>query len=80
MSELLWQKSSHSQEASSCVYVTATQDGTIHLRESDAPDVTLTTTPDRLHALIRTLKSTPTMRAPTDCRTSSPSPSGSLTG
>ncbi|MGW6061888.1 DUF397 domain-containing protein [Streptomyces sp. NPDC055189] len=59
MSELRWQKSSHSQEASSCIYIAAAPDGPIHLRESDAPDVTLTTTPDRLHALIRTLKATP---------------------
>lgn len=59
MSELLWQKSSHSQEASSCVYIAAAPDNTIHLRESDDPDTTLTTTPDRLHALIRTLKATP---------------------
>ncbi|MFE6159322.1 DUF397 domain-containing protein [Streptomyces sp. NPDC056486] len=59
MSELHWQKSSHSQEASSCVYVAATPDGKIRLRESDTPDITLTTTPDRLHNLIRTLKTTP---------------------
>lgn len=59
MPELHWQKSSHSQEASSCVYIAATPDGIIHLRESDAPDTTLTTTPDRLHALIHILKATP---------------------
>ncbi|MER5259316.1 MULTISPECIES: DUF397 domain-containing protein [unclassified Streptomyces] len=59
MSELRWQKSTHSQEASSCVYIAAAPDGTIHLRESDTPDTILTTTPDRLHALIRTLKTAP---------------------
>ncbi|MEU6678429.1 DUF397 domain-containing protein [Streptomyces sp. NPDC046925] len=56
MPELHWQKSSHSQEASSCVYLAATPDGTIRLRESDTPDIALTTTPAPLHALIRTLK------------------------
>ncbi|MEU4996750.1 DUF397 domain-containing protein [Streptomyces sp. NPDC021622] len=55
---LAWQKSSYSSEASSCVYIAATPDGTIHLRESDIPDVILTTTPDRLRTLIRTLKTT----------------------
>lgn len=59
MSELRWQKSTHSQEASSCIYIAAAPDNTIHLRESDTPNITLTTTPDRLHALIRTLKATP---------------------
>ena len=39
--DLRWQKSSYSQEASSCVYVAAAPDGTIHLRESDNPDVIL---------------------------------------
>ncbi|MEU6763457.1 DUF397 domain-containing protein [Streptomyces sp. NPDC046853] len=59
MPELHWQKSSHSQEASSCVYLAATPDGTIRLRESDTPDIALTTTPAPLHALIRTLKTAP---------------------
>ncbi|GAA3125733.1 DUF397 domain-containing protein [Streptomyces rectiviolaceus] len=54
-----WQKSTYSPDGSNCVYIAATPDGTIHLRESDEPDITLTTTPDRLHALIRTLKTTP---------------------
>ncbi|MEV2255352.1 DUF397 domain-containing protein [Streptomyces sp. NPDC050147] len=54
-----WQKSTYSGDASNCVYIAATPDGTIRLRESDDPDVTLTTTPARLHALIRTLKATP---------------------
>ncbi|MEU4996751.1 DUF397 domain-containing protein [Streptomyces sp. NPDC021622] len=60
MPELRWQKSTHSPDGSNCVYIAATAEGTIRLRESDDdPDVTLTTTPDRLHALIRTLKATP---------------------
>lgn len=53
-----WQKSTYSGDASNCVYIAAIPDGTIRLRESDAPDATLTTTPAPLHALIRTLKAT----------------------
>ncbi|MCD9141801.1 DUF397 domain-containing protein [Streptomyces albireticuli] len=53
---LHWQKSSYSQEASSCVYVAATPRGTIHLRESEAPEAILTTTPDRLRPLISHIK------------------------
>ncbi|MFE2942560.1 DUF397 domain-containing protein [Streptomyces sp. NPDC059255] len=52
MSALNWQKSSYSGEAANCVYVAATGDGTIKLRESDTPDTILTTTPDSLRALI----------------------------
>lgn len=59
MTNYEWQKSTFSPDASNCVYLAATPDGAIHLRESDTPEVTLTTTPDRLHALIRTLKATP---------------------
>ncbi|MFE6159321.1 DUF397 domain-containing protein [Streptomyces sp. NPDC056486] len=54
-----WQKSTYSPDGSNCVYIAAAPDGAIHLRESDTPDITLTTTPDRLHNLIRTLKATP---------------------
>ncbi|MFH8485401.1 DUF397 domain-containing protein [Streptomyces longisporoflavus] len=54
-----WQKSTYSGDASNCVYVAATPDGTIHLRESDTPDTILITAPTPLHALIRTLKTTP---------------------
>ncbi|MFD6291129.1 DUF397 domain-containing protein [Streptomyces anthocyanicus] len=56
MSELTWQKSTYSAEAANCVYVAATPDGTVALRESDAPDTTLITTPARLGELIRALK------------------------
>jgi hypothetical protein len=59
MTDYRWQKSTFSPDASNCVYVATAPDGTIRLRESDAPDVILMTTPDRLHALIRTLKTTP---------------------
>ncbi|MCA6091496.1 DUF397 domain-containing protein, partial [Streptomyces sp. SCA3-4] len=44
------------EEASSCVYVAAAPRGAIHLRESDAPNAVLTTTPDRLRPLISALK------------------------
>ncbi|MEI5103819.1 DUF397 domain-containing protein [Streptomyces sp. PmtG] len=56
MPNLQWQKSSYCQEASACVNVAATPDGTIHLRESETPDITLTTGPRQLHALIAQLK------------------------
>ncbi|MCA6091498.1 DUF397 domain-containing protein [Streptomyces sp. SCA3-4] len=56
MFPLAWQKSSYSEEASSCVYVAAAPRGAIHLRESDAPNAVLTTTPDRLRPLISALK------------------------
>ncbi|MGX9887172.1 DUF397 domain-containing protein [Streptomyces sp. NPDC002276] len=51
-----WQKSTYSGDASNCVNIAATTPDTIHLRESDAPDVILTTTTERLRHLIRTLK------------------------
>lgn len=51
-----WQKSTYSDEASSCVYLAPSPTGTIHLRESDDPDVILTTTPARLGRLISRIK------------------------
>ncbi|MGY1455225.1 DUF397 domain-containing protein [Streptomyces sp. SS8] len=56
MSNLAWQKSTYSGEAANCVYVAASDDGTIKLRESDGPDAVLTTTPERLAAFIRSAK------------------------
>jgi len=41
MPELYWQKSSFSSEASNCLELATTPDGTIRLRESDAPAMTL---------------------------------------
>ncbi|WP_327403632.1 DUF397 domain-containing protein [Streptomyces sp. NBC_01288] len=52
-----WQKSTYSGDASNCVNVATSAPDTIHLRESDTPEVILTTTTDRLRHLIRTLKS-----------------------
>ncbi|MEV6588250.1 DUF397 domain-containing protein [Streptomyces acidicola] len=59
MHELAWQKSTYSAEAANCLYVATTPTDAIHLRESDTPDTTLTTTRAPLHSLIRTLKALP---------------------
>ncbi|MFG2474281.1 DUF397 domain-containing protein [Streptomyces fagopyri] len=58
MPELHWQKSTYSEEGSSCVYLATTPAGTILLRESDDPEVILTTGPRQLGALIAALRST----------------------
>ncbi|MDQ0788678.1 hypothetical protein QFZ63_003430 [Streptomyces sp. B3I7] len=57
MTELDWQKSTYSEEASSCVYLAASPTGTVLLRESDEPDAVLTTGATQLAALISTLRS-----------------------
>ncbi|MEW2394422.1 DUF397 domain-containing protein [Streptomyces sp. NPDC046862] len=56
MHELRWQKSSYSQEASACVYVATAPDTTLHLRESDEPDIVLHTSRAALAALIAAVK------------------------
>jgi hypothetical protein len=56
MPTLDWHKSSYCQAASNCLNVAAAPDGTIRLRESEAPDVIVTTTPDKLKAFIRGVK------------------------
>ncbi|MEH0575548.1 DUF397 domain-containing protein [Streptomyces sp. B21-108] len=56
MQTLHWQKSSYSGDGSNCVNVAVSPAGTLHLRESDEPEVVLTTTPARLQALICGLK------------------------
>ncbi|MFD9326660.1 DUF397 domain-containing protein [Streptomyces sp. NPDC060065] len=58
MTELNWQKSTYSEEASSCVYLATTPAGTILLRESDEPETVLSTGPRQLDALITTLRNT----------------------
>jgi hypothetical protein len=50
-----WQKSSFSNDEGSCVEL-ATIDGTLALRESDDPDEVVTTTPPRLRALLRHIR------------------------
>lgn len=56
MTPLNWQKSTYSEQASSCVYVATTPDRSILLRESDTPETILTTGPRQLRALIATLR------------------------
>ncbi|MFG2651060.1 DUF397 domain-containing protein [Streptomyces sp. NPDC048436] len=53
-----WQKSSYSGggDSSDCVELRA-QNGTVKLRESDAPSTELALTPERLAHLIRGVKS-----------------------
>ncbi|MFJ8477999.1 DUF397 domain-containing protein [Kitasatospora sp. NPDC094011] len=48
-----WQKSSFSGDTANCIYVAATAGGAVELRESDDPEVVITTTPDQLRALLR---------------------------
>ncbi|MBL1114692.1 DUF397 domain-containing protein [Streptomyces sp. 110] len=52
---IAWRKSSYSGDAGNCVNVAADGNG-IALRESDDPDVVLTTTPAALRAFIRGAK------------------------
>lgn len=52
MPELRWQKSSFSSEASNCLELATGPDGTIRLRESDAPAVTLTLRATALNPLL----------------------------
>ncbi|MBA2948991.1 DUF397 domain-containing protein [Streptomyces himalayensis] len=56
MTNLKWQKSSFSSEASSCVYLATAPDTTLRLRESDEPDVVLRTSRDAMAALIAAVK------------------------
>lgn len=57
MDESAWQKSTFSGgPEGECVYVATAPDGTIHLRESDTPHITLTTAPEGLASLLRHLK------------------------
>lgn len=48
-----WQKSSFSSAGNNCVEIGKASGGRIHLRESDDPTTVVTTTPTRLHALLR---------------------------
>lgn len=60
MDELTWQKSTFSGgPEGECLYVATAPDGTIRLRESDTPDVILTTAPEGLAALLGHLKAGP---------------------
>ncbi|MFF7530882.1 DUF397 domain-containing protein [Streptomyces bobili] len=59
MQTLRWQKSTYSPDASNCVYVATSPTGTIHLRESDNPDIILTTRATGLQALLCGVKDNP---------------------
>ncbi|MFH8386214.1 DUF397 domain-containing protein [Kitasatospora sp. NPDC018058] len=47
-----WQKSSFSGDTANCIYVAAATDGAIKIRESEAPEVIIATTPDKLRAFL----------------------------
>jgi hypothetical protein len=56
MPELHWQKSSFSGgPEGNCLYIATAPDQTIRLRESDTPEVVLTTTAPSLAALLKSL-------------------------
>ncbi|GAA2241824.1 hypothetical protein GCM10010145_04910 [Streptomyces ruber] len=52
MPTLRWQKSSYSSEGNNCLELATAPDGTLHLRESDTPAVTLTLEPPALTSLL----------------------------
>lgn len=56
MSECRWQKSSYSVEGSNCLYVAAGEHDAVMLRESEQPEVILTTTQAGLRTFIRAAK------------------------
>jgi hypothetical protein len=56
MPELAWQKSTFSEDQANCVHVATAPDGTIRLRESDAPYVVMSAEPAQLALLIRQIK------------------------
>ncbi|MBA2944272.1 DUF397 domain-containing protein [Streptomyces sp. PSKA28] len=62
MPPFAWQKSTFSPDGSDCVYVAATPDGTILLRESDEPEVMLSTGPRQLRAFIANLRTADRMK------------------
>jgi hypothetical protein len=51
---LHWQKSSYSSEGNNCLELATAPDGTIHLRESEDPAVTLTLRTPSLASLLAT--------------------------
>ncbi|MFE2180157.1 DUF397 domain-containing protein [Streptomyces sp. NPDC059455] len=56
MNPVSWRQSSYCQESASCVNVAAGERDTIMLRESEHPEVILSTTRTRLRAFIRAAK------------------------
>ncbi|MFI1733088.1 DUF397 domain-containing protein [Streptomyces acidicola] len=58
MLHISWQKSSFSSdESNNCLYLAASPNGTVRLRESATPAEVITTTPTPLEHFIRALKS-----------------------
>jgi hypothetical protein len=57
MTDLMWQKSSFSAEASNCVNIAMASDGTLWLRESDEPEVVLKARASRTRGLLIAIKS-----------------------
>lgn len=53
MSELAWQKSSHSAEAANCVCVALAPDGSVRVRDSKVPGTVVSTGRDALDRFIR---------------------------
>ncbi|MEU5101922.1 DUF397 domain-containing protein [Streptomyces sp. NPDC021354] len=51
-----WRKSSYSPNAGNCVYMATGESHTVRLRESDEPDVILTTRPATFGVFIRAVK------------------------
>ncbi|KNE82252.1 MULTISPECIES: DUF397 domain-containing protein [Streptomyces] len=56
MFPLDWQKSSHSGEGANCLYIAAVPDGTVRIKESDDPRITIGVSQDAFRALIRGVK------------------------
>jgi hypothetical protein len=59
-----WQKSSFSSEGSSCLEIASTPHGHVRFRESDEPDVILTTSTARLQALLSLTRAQPSRWSP----------------
>ncbi|MER7752767.1 DUF397 domain-containing protein [Kitasatospora sp. NPDC097643] len=51
-----WQKSSFSGDTANCIYLAAASDGSIKLRESDDPDIVITTSLDGLRTFLLGVK------------------------
>ncbi|MBD3005564.1 MULTISPECIES: DUF397 domain-containing protein [unclassified Streptomyces] len=56
MTPVSWRQSSYCQESASCVNVAEGEHDSIMLRESEQPEVVLTTTRTRLRTFIRAAK------------------------
>lgn len=56
MPDLVWHKSTFSEDQANCVYVATAPDGTIRLRESDAADTVMPIEPAQLALLIRQIE------------------------